>query len=202
MFCYFNIRQHVFLQLFTLSMLVGFHENNQVQSSPSNTRKERESSHSLSSLFQFTVVAFSPLKTPNTSPVKTDTGDICWQKQRRNRRFQTAGLLNLMSVFWSLHVWLWCVCVGVCDWVNTPQEYGALVGSQRALCVSTPRLNHRFYQSPAAAPLGLLSFCLFHFLSGSSPPQLSEGAGPEHRNMTSLKGVVPPTDCSSNGGRR
>lgn len=58
--------------------------------------------------------------------------------------------------------------VWVCDWVSTPQEYGALLLTQRALCVRTLPLNQHVYQSLVAALFGLLCFCLFDFLSGSS----------------------------------
>lgn len=68
-----------------------------------------------------------------------------------------------------------CVCVWLWDWMSTPQEYGALPLSQSALCVGTLPLNQHAYPSLVEALFGLLSFCLFHFLSGSSLCSWPEG---------------------------
>lgn len=62
----------------------------------------------------------------------------------------------MLASSWS--VYLCVIVMHVCDWVSTPQEYGAPPLSQRALCVRT------FPPEPACLPKPRCSFVWLAFL--------------------------------------
>lgn len=93
---------------------------------------------------------------------------------------KTSVKLNLLLSY-MLKDFNECVCVWLWEWMSTPQEYGGLPLSQRALCVGTLPLNQHVYPSLVEPLFSLLSFCLFHFLSGSSRCSWPEGR-PKTRN--------------------